>query len=750
MTHNLPLKGCTAEPLANYLKALGVLRLVVEQGFDPRARGYWQGDHFCLETPISQGEITAFFLHEYRPTPLVNPWNGSTGFYPKDKAQKKLLQAFQTTAERFASYGHTISTAQAQVDALGLTKQPKDQEKQRLLVRLRNTLPEEAVQWIDTCALVTSDEEQGLRFPPLTGTGGNDGNFEFSRTFMQQLQVLFDLKTGQPVSGSDRLLKAAIFHEVLPGLSFSGKIGQFNPIAAGGANAAPGYDANSRVNPWDFILMLEGTLLFLSGLTRRQETSHAGELAYPFTVRPANVGYGSASEGDKARAELWTPLWSSPTSLSDLQTVFREGRAKVGTRAAIDGVDFAQSIASFGVRRGLDQFVRYGFQERNGLSYFAVPLGRFQPHHSQYSALLSDIDGWLLRLKGEAQKDTAPASLRRSHRQLQSSIVKLAQQSSSIAQSSDLLEVLVALGQVDAALDLSLRSAEQKFPPPAPFLRQGWKWVHACKDNSPEFRLALALAGQDLRERLVWVRRNERGYPRWLKNDDGRTIWQRGALTQNLMALLKRQEVEALQQQRSDSATGGARDDDRDAAPPKPFAYPVAPLEDVALWIAGALDDDRITEIARGLSLINLKGYTTDYHASQATHPVPAAYALVKLVHDRHLTKSRLSPAISKIFKDRNGSAIDIALPDQPLPLTSGLLNQLATGNLHRATAMAAQRLHASGYSPALREGIYEPADRVPRIAAALAFPLSPFDTARLLKQVCRMSTQVDIDEEDV
>lgn len=50
-THVVELTGCTPEPLMNYLKALGVLRLVSEQA-DPEARGYWRGDRFVLESRL--------------------------------------------------------------------------------------------------------------------------------------------------------------------------------------------------------------------------------------------------------------------------------------------------------------------------------------------------------------------------------------------------------------------------------------------------------------------------------------------------------------------------------------------------------------------------------------------------------------------------------------------------------------------------------------------------------------------------
>ncbi|KYC38583.1 hypothetical protein WA1_35960 [Scytonema hofmannii PCC 7110] len=275
----LRLSGCTPIPLSHYLKALGVLRLVVEQRFDPNAKGFWMDDSFVLATELSPNDLVQFFLYDYKPTPLVAPWNGSTGYYPKDN--KKTIDAVRkSTATRLNIYRHTVQVAQQVVEDLKLTVQPKDkEEKSRLFEHLRNNLPDETVIWLDACAVITADN---LKFPALTGTGGNDGNFEFSRTFMQQLQELIDFATGKPSAAAELMLRAALFDEVVPGLQFAGKIGQFNPIAAGGANAAPGYDADSRVNPWDYVFMLEGVMLFAGGVTRRYEYSDVGDFAYRF------------------------------------------------------------------------------------------------------------------------------------------------------------------------------------------------------------------------------------------------------------------------------------------------------------------------------------------------------------------------------------------------------------------------------------------------------------------------------------
>ena len=80
MIHVHQLDGCAPAPLAHYLKALGILRLVAEQA-DSGARGWWDEDRFRLATKLTREQLEAFFLHDYQPTPLVSPWNKGAGFF---------------------------------------------------------------------------------------------------------------------------------------------------------------------------------------------------------------------------------------------------------------------------------------------------------------------------------------------------------------------------------------------------------------------------------------------------------------------------------------------------------------------------------------------------------------------------------------------------------------------------------------------------------------------------------------------
>lgn len=454
--------------------------------------------------------------------------------------------------------------------------------------------------------------------------------------------------------------------------------------------------------------MLEGIMLFTAGATRRYEQADQGGFAYPFTVRPSNVGYGSASEGDEARAELWIPLWSAPTGLRELQSLFGEGRAKVGDRTARYGVDFYRAVSTLGRDRGIDEFIRYSFQVRNGLSYFAIPLDRFQPSPNPQIDRLTDIDNWLDSFRRAAQDANAPASIRRAQRRLETVIIELSRKKAT------LLDVLIALGAAEAALDRSLKFTQEQFLRPlSPLLKP--TWLHECEENSSEFRLAKALASNHLRQRLVRVRQKAGSrFWEWAENEDGITTWTSGALVSNLSVLLKREEIESQRQEK-----------ETDRSPEQSNFYkPFAALDDVVRWINGSVDDERIEAIARGLSLVDL---SESFVLPQPPElPVPVAYALSAIAHRRQLKRE----ACQTIF-GRYILAQDLMLPRVP-----ALLAKLAAGDCYTATNLAIRRLSASGLNLAVADGVYEPSDRTLRIASALAFPLSDLDLARLLKQI--------------
>jgi len=367
--HEIALPGCTPIPLAHYLKALGVLRLVSEQA-DPAVRGWWEDDLFHLRSRLDVDALLEFFLEDYRPTPVLTPWNGGSGFYPKDK--KTGIDALGSTkAPRFSLYRGAISLCSAALSRLGLSAKPEGGEKEDLLKVCRASLPDEIVTWLDAAFVLGND---GPSYPALLGTGGNDGRLEFTNNFMQRIAEVIVPKSGEPAPRSRGQLEAALFdvaaHDRLRARSRTKPLGQFLPGGAGGANAAAGYDGDAVTNSWDFILMLEGALVFSGSVARRRSEGGPGLLSYRFAVRTTDAGYDTASAGDiaKGRAETWLPLWERPASYREVASLFAEGRASVGRRSARDGMDFARAVATLGVDRGISAFERFGYLQRNGHS----------------------------------------------------------------------------------------------------------------------------------------------------------------------------------------------------------------------------------------------------------------------------------------------------------------------------------------------------------------------------------------------
>ena len=281
---------------------------------------------------------------------------------------------------------------------------------------------------------------------------------------MQRLLEVIDPKVGAATAESAAWLAQALFTENVNAPASKAPVGQFLPGSAGGANATAGFEAKSSVNPWDFVLMIEGTLLFSAAAARKLESAQPGQLIYPFCVRQAGVGYASASLLDEndARAEMWMPLWSARATLAELRAVFSEGRAQVGGRPARDGVDFARAVVTLGVDRGIAMFQRYGFQVRNGLAYFATPLERVRVERNARVDLLSDIDAWLDRFRGKAgPSSNAPASVTRALRGVEEAILDLCKNNR--AENSQ--AILIALGACERALARSQSWATENVQP---------------------------------------------------------------------------------------------------------------------------------------------------------------------------------------------------------------------------------------------------------------------------------------------
>jgi CRISPR-associated protein Csx17 len=712
------LRGCTPTPLASYLKALGVLRVLSEQ-FSPSVRAMWNGENYHLTGIEDETILVDFFLDRYQPTPIIAPWNGGSGFWG-DKTSSKVLAAIEASSNpRLEDYRKAIEAARKTITGLNLTDKPDKKQKQDLMRLCRAAVPDAAVQWLDA-AFVLSDDKP--KYPALLGTGANDGNMDFAANFMQNLTVVIDLNPGQSdvevtsrrsrKRGWDRSLSQGFLRDALFGMSetplVSSAVGQFNPGAVGGPNGTRGFEAGSLLNPWDFILALEGSLMFAGSVVWRLGTSTVGMAAFPFSVNPSTAGAGSASQdGLEARAETWVPLWSRPSSYRELQRVFSEGRAQVGSRRARNGTDFVRAIAGLGVDRGISSFVRYSFMQRSGLAYLGVPLGRFRVTERPSVNLMSDLDPWLDSMRRLAGDSKGPGSFRRVLRQMEDSIFAYCAH----GRKSDLLAVLASVGRGERLLAQSNDARR----PPSPLARLRVEWARECADAF-EFRLALSLASihdpkiGHLRTYLEPVEM-DRGRWKWSSRTSACAPY--GAdLAQVLEKILERRVLDGDREGLTHAPIGGA--------------FTVSPSE-VSAFLAGQVDDDRVLDLLWAASAISfdrsdLVKLAADYRPRGDTLArVPRAYALLKLLM---LPKD----AVELVAPRERDGGMPFTIRPEPV-----LFAMLRAGRVELALEVAVRRLRASGLMPIAsgRRGVAKAPEFLlsptqnKRLAASLLFPVS-------------------------
>ena len=519
--HNL--NGCAPAPLAHYLKALGILRVVAEQA-DRDARGWWDADRYRLLTNLSDDELLDFFLQRYEPTPIVSPWNKGSGFFyrndpgisPIEKSEAPRLAQLRDAISAGRSLLKDLSEADEQVRSIKneakdrtLSRTQKDrlkksddykarlaQAEKEFKERKGDYIPNARKQWrglhrewMDAAMVLGPDGQP--RFPALLGTGGNDGRLDFTSNFYQRVNDVFDLQdpNGKAKEAARPWFVGALWGAPAPGMKKT-SIGQFLPGFVGGANNSNGPVGNSISNPVDFLLMLEGAMLFSAHATRRMDAKGGTRAAAPFAIASHGTGYASAAlQDESARGEQWMPLWNRPLSLAELKRLFAEGRAQIGARTAHEPLDLARAVGRLGTARGIGSFQRYGFIERNGQSNLAVPLGRFivPDHAGSHLSCLDDLDAWLPRLRRTTRDVHAPIRIKNAERRLSAEIFGLTQHP------NDPLRWQSILGAMADIESIQVHGVGYQAGP-IPRLRP--EWIVAANDGSTEFRLAVAFALQ--------------------------------------------------------------------------------------------------------------------------------------------------------------------------------------------------------------------------------------------------------------
>lgn len=749
MPERLTLAGCAPTPLAAYLKALGVLRLISSpahnvsgRAADPEARGWWADEAFHLSTSLDREALRRFFLEDYAPTPIIAPWNGGSGFYPKDNRDGLDPLAADAVSPRFRTLSETIRSAATVIGNLGLRERPSGELKQKLIARLRAQLADAFLPWMDA-ALALSGER--VRYPPLLGTGGNDGRLDFTNNFLGRLVSrktsklgLFDAETGSARGEAAGLLDAAVFDAPSQHL-MKAAIGQFAPGNAGGANATTGYERDSALNPWDFVLMLEGSVSFAGAATRRHERQRGVSGSFPFTVRATSAGVGAVevADEDDARAEFWAPLWLRPATGTEIEALFAEGRAVLDGKTASDGLDFARATASLGVSRGFSEFQRYGFLKRAGNQYLAAPLQRRTARPSPGAELGADLDayGWLARLRRISRAKGAPAAGRSAVKHLEDALLDLV---GAEVTPQRVEAALGSLGSVVRWIASSKKNRDEIGAPPG----LSRHWLRYADDGTSEVRVAAALAGLGSRGTLRssgpgkeqpheappmaahWAPIDERTFPyrkrRWSATPGSPTVvWGPGSLIHNLRAVLDRRIVEASVRDLRDKPLGSSV---------------AARLADVADFLAGSFDDARCARLLAGLVWMRPDSFiwTRGPGADDKRRELPFAYA-----------------ALKPIFSTDGALRRVRALPTgATMPIPPGTIARLARGGTDHARCVA--ETVRSALARARGSGLASPFDapaslaslkalggrlRADRLAAALLIPINDYALTSLLQR---------------
>ena len=775
---DLQLAGCRPEPLSGYLKALGVFRLVAEQ-LDPHVKACWSADRFVLTTTATQVRVVEFFEREYRPTPIVTPWNGGSGFYPGDatagmdailvtqdprfepyrqvieavrawpelgpgpQTVDSILEALKRAAhskkegsnqrkelenliEEVCSKGnHALNVLKASgkwqefnavsagdVDLTTLeTKQGnlKTEElkawwkvvkkartkcnqlrraggKEDLIPICRSRLSEESLPWLDAAVALRNDGKTA--YNPMLGSGGNEGRLDFSNNFMQTVATLL-IENGEDTR---QLLEEALFAKPCTGLG-DVKTGQFNPGRAGGFNQGMEVETKEfKANPWDFLLMIEGSLLFGAALYKRGMTEARGYAAIPFTATFSPVGLGSDVPDEAGKAETWLPLWERPATYAEVRALFSEGRASVGRRNAENGIDFARAMGTLGVDRGISRFVRYAYLKRRGDSYVALPAGQTAVRMCPSLLLLEELDAMLDRLDSFLRQfKSVPVTFAGTRRQLEQAIFAACDSQ----EPHVLIRVLTALGAIERAIAQRERTKLPKLNRPLHGLKP--KWLLDADDGSSEFRIAAALASVSATGPVGPIRANlapvDPAKPWLWAPGNGQRSWHGNSLVERLGGVVAQRMMDA---ERLSAST-----------PPFNARLPLAPL-DVLPFLLGETNDNKIEELLWAFTLVDWQH--RDLHAVRrkwavplVSGPMPRGWCLLKLLHQPNPIRGKRFRAEPRI-----------------IPL-------LRAGRVDEAVEIARSRLRASEVAPVSLSG--DDWIAAERQLAALLVPLGSIDS---------------------
>ena len=714
------LDGCAADSLSNHLKSLGLFRIIATQK-DSGITAYWEDEKFVIITKMNEKEIQDFLLKEYRPTPMLNPWSyikyvkvcNDIGKSKRFESYHNMIDKINCVIDEFCNIPNVKNDIKNEIKNkeknLKKYKDVKDMEnaaikdvinaekydKKKIFLRLcRNKLPDEIIPWLDAAWVLKDDDKLHA---PILGTGGNDGNLDMTANFVKRLKLVLADKN---IDKSKKWLEASLFGKTVA-LDKNATIGH-NPDGCGGPNSGMGFEGKSISNPWDYILMLEGSLLFAGNIARRQ-SADTKKAVFPFTAKASNVGYFTASKEDHDldekhptfNGEIWLPLWTNPATFQEIAHIFNEGRVQLGKKQARTGTEFARAIITMGTERGISKFQRFCILKRKGDAYLAINAGIIHTTDELGAYLLTELDAWFSKISKKSGKKEASDSLKQLVRNFDKSVMMFC----TTKKSSDLLNVLIMAGKLEIHIskhDTDLHSLQ----------KLSVDWLDRCYDESAEFRLAMSVASIEQTKKVGSIQENIMHVN--VNGDKKRSpscVWKEDDnLLRNMSRILHRRGIDG-------------KIDGLESIPIKGIIP--AKISDIIEFLNGGLDIKKINDLILPLSLIKITPETVypwkdDAKENINIYPLPEAYVIMKLIY----------PSEKK----------------ENIPNDISVLNMLYAKRINDAYAKASYILHAHGLTPltySKKTGIVRNIAITDilkeRIMASLLFPISDQDRKKLL-----------------
>jgi hypothetical protein len=718
----LSLPGLSPDSLGNYLASLGLLRVLSRRW--PSVRIAWRDEVLqVVGGPATLDELLDELVeiaNRRSWTPYVRAWKdaqaessriakklkiSSTSGIPfalwQAKAAEQLLESFVAHVVPHGS-GRSMNPVLGKAGKIGQRDFAKGWER--------------AVDLLAPAKPLKSDKKEPA----------NKATREKSRSIIAEVQRKRDelkaLLQGTPLSWLEKDLNGATW--------FS----QANKLYNSGQRTY----RDGLLSPWLMVLACEG-IVFLSGSPSRRLGARAQAVgAFPFVTRGAAAD--SVGQAKRDSAAFWAPIWERPMTASEVGTLFRRGRAELGSRAAQTPATFASSILQRGVDAGVAEFRRFVLGWTTAHDYVEPRFEGTVVSPLAGSADASALARTLERVTALIEHRGFPRDGKRFvgvRGPIESALLDVAAEPTSSEAAVALLDAVVsALDRIDR--NRSFREDKVRWKPlPIEWLPS----LFADEQPGVEARLALSLVSAfpetlpfaSFRFGVEWTREQNGRFeydwttePEWFEHSKvapARWVSGPGELARVLGAVLSRRLLEEARLDKTNTERPRGR------AP-----FPATTL-DIRHWLAGDLDESLLWSWLSRLALFDWRRVPKEVRAlmprqhdvSRVGGELVLVGLLQPLIDRRPLVIRELSP--NDLLSEETGARTTEA--------ARSLVTLIRAGSLDVAYRLVSSRYAMAGARLATLNAPFATHDP-DRLAAALLFPITDRDRASLFERWLR------------